>query len=163
MLAQADVARANMEVRAYKLRLEEAQREIDRAQEIVNMVQREKEEAEAEAARARTTARQFREERLISRALEKGKREGFQQGFARGRDMAWQEERTAQRAYDGRWSSRPIFNDEPLEEEDDEEEVREDAESDSPPVPIIQIREPTAGPMHSRAQVPEQSWRPPSR
>lgn len=173
MLAQADMARANEEVRLYKLRLDEAQREIFRAQEIVDQISKEKDEAEAEAARARSTARKFREQSLVARARDEGRRQGFQEGMIRGREFA-QLEQSARRAYDPERSQRrPIFNDEPLveegdeEEEEAEEEEEEEARPESPP--IIHVRSPRAESMQSMpsmqpAQAMQQpSWRPPSR
>lgn len=182
MLAQAEAARANEEVRLHKLRLDEAQREIFRAQEIVDTIQKEKEQAEAEAADARTVARKFREQNLVARAREQGRRQGFQEGLIRGRDIAWREEQAAQANYDRRWPPRSgmRFNYEPVEEEEEEEEDEEDEDvierrPSSPSGSIIHIRSPKVDSMqpmqpmqpmqHMQSTQPMQpmqpSWPPP--
>ena len=84
MLAQAELSRAKEELIMYKFRLEEAQREILRANEAIDDLQQEKDMAEDEAARARTMARKYREQQLVARAREEGKREAFQDGLSRG-------------------------------------------------------------------------------
>ncbi|EMD36809.1 hypothetical protein CERSUDRAFT_95080 [Gelatoporia subvermispora B] len=91
LLAQADTARAREELRLHAMRLEEAQGEIRRAQDIVDALERQRNEAEEEAARARTSVRKYRERELVARAREQGRREGYQEGFARGQDMGYYE------------------------------------------------------------------------
>ncbi|KZT04990.1 uncharacterized protein LAESUDRAFT_249907 [Laetiporus sulphureus 93-53] len=77
--ARADSARATEELSLYRMRLEEAQKEILRAQELVNSLEKEKRDAEAEAARARTAARRWREESVLRRAREQGYWQGRQE------------------------------------------------------------------------------------
>ncbi|KAH9931584.1 uncharacterized protein B0H18DRAFT_1116363 [Fomitopsis serialis] len=151
--AQADTARANEETRLWKLRLEEAQREILRAQEIVDRLEQDKLDAEAEAARARTVARRLREEKVISRAREEGHRQGFQEGLSKGREMTYYEARAAgiaSRNEPRRYIQRPAVVDDMSDEEEQEENA---TGSGSQPEEIIPI---TRSP-------PPQSWRPPSR
>jgi len=58
----------------YKLQLDNAQKEIFRAQDIINQVSAQKSEAEADAARARTKARKLIEENMVMIAHEEGMR-----------------------------------------------------------------------------------------
>ena len=96
-LARAETARANETLGLYKLQLEHAQREIHRAQDIVNQLERERAEAEAEAARARTTARKLKEERLVEQAREEGRKEGYKEGYSRGKNMGYFEAKASSR------------------------------------------------------------------
>ncbi|CAL1710226.1 unnamed protein product [Somion occarium] len=91
LTVRAEAARANEELRLYKLQLETAQREILRAQDIVDQLEQEKQDAEARAARARTTARKLREDNIIVRAREEGRREGYEEGYYRGKTMGYYE------------------------------------------------------------------------
>lgn len=75
------------ELALYKVQLQTAQREIFRAQEIINQVAEEKLEAEGEAARARTKARQLLEDKLIMLAREEGQRQGYREGLLRNNRM----------------------------------------------------------------------------
>ncbi|THH13021.1 hypothetical protein EW146_g7156 [Bondarzewia mesenterica] len=93
--AQADAVRANEELRLYKVQLEDAQREISKAQELLNSIEVSRHEAEASAARARTTARKIKEERLIDLAREEGRRLGLQEGLSRGRRVGFENGRMA--------------------------------------------------------------------
>ncbi|KZT18541.1 hypothetical protein NEOLEDRAFT_150636 [Neolentinus lepideus HHB14362 ss-1] len=83
-LADSETSRLREELRLYKLQLEQAQREILRAQEIVNQVEAERKDAEAEAARQRSIARKFKEERMVEMAREEGRRKGYAEGLRRG-------------------------------------------------------------------------------
>ncbi|OBZ76344.1 hypothetical protein A0H81_03061 [Grifola frondosa] len=150
MLAQADAARASEELRQYKYRLEEAQREIHKAQEILNQIEQEKAELEAEAARARSTARKYREERLMARAREEGRQDGYQEGFSRGKNLSYQEARATTQAR-GRDLNRRM-----TEGEDEEETESGDGDYNrrSPvPIPVRRDIRPPSQPI----------WRPPSR
>ena len=91
MLAQADASRAREELTLYRYRLEDALREITRANDVIATLEGEKLEAEAEAARARSTARRYREQQVIARAREEGRMLGFQEGLMRGKDAGYQE------------------------------------------------------------------------
>ncbi|KAF8555414.1 hypothetical protein OG21DRAFT_1381091, partial [Imleria badia] len=77
--AEQESARLREELRLYKLQLENAQKEIFRAQAIVNQVAFQWNEAEAEAVRARTKARKVQEEKLVMLAREEGRRMGYQE------------------------------------------------------------------------------------
>ncbi|KAI0043460.1 hypothetical protein FA95DRAFT_1563257 [Auriscalpium vulgare] len=94
LLAQQDAARANEELRLYKIQLENAQREIFKAQEILNTMEDQRYEAEASAARARSTARKIKEQRLVELAREEGRRLGMQEGLNRGRRIGFDQART---------------------------------------------------------------------
>ncbi|KAI6027181.1 hypothetical protein EDC04DRAFT_168880 [Pisolithus marmoratus] len=88
-----EAARLREELKLYKLQLENAQREIFRAQDIINQVSSQRNEAEAEAARARTKARKLQEEKLVMLAREEGRRQGYQEGLMRGRSLGYYEAR----------------------------------------------------------------------
>lgn len=91
---QQDFNRVSEELRLYKLQLENAQKEISKAQEVVDQLEKERYEAEECAARARTTARKLKEEKLVMQAREEGRKEGMQEGFERGRRLGFEEGRT---------------------------------------------------------------------
>ncbi|KAH9925032.1 uncharacterized protein BXZ73DRAFT_50137, partial [Epithele typhae] len=91
MLAQAEASRTKEELTLYKYRLDDAQREITRANDLIHDLEEQKLEAEAEAARARSTARRYREQQLIIRARAEGRDEGFEEGLVRGKDLGFQE------------------------------------------------------------------------
>ncbi|KAI0065959.1 hypothetical protein BV25DRAFT_1821682 [Artomyces pyxidatus] len=94
VLAQQDAARANEELRLYKIQLENAQREIFKAQEVLDVMSDQRHEAELSAARARSTARKIKEDRLVDLAREDGRRLGLQQGINRGRRIALEQSRS---------------------------------------------------------------------
>ena len=83
------------------MQLENAQREIFRAQEIINQVAKEKQDAEEEAAKARTKARKLQEEKLVMMAREEGRRQGYEDGLSRGRRIGFEEGRSFAFAEDG--------------------------------------------------------------
>jgi len=91
LIAQRDATRANEELRMYKLQYDNAQREIFKAQELIDQVEAERQDAEAAAARARSTARKLKEQNLIMMAREEGRSLGYQEGLATGRRMAYEE------------------------------------------------------------------------
>ena len=97
LFARSEVSSLNSSLGLYKLQLEHAQREIERAQGIVNQLEKERIEAESEAARARTTARKLREERLLELAREEGRKEGYREGYSRGKNMGYFEAKTSER------------------------------------------------------------------
>ncbi|KAL6304713.1 hypothetical protein BKA93DRAFT_825594 [Sparassis latifolia] len=148
MIAQASAARANEELRLYRSRLDEAQREIHRGQQIIDDLEQARVDAEAEAARARTIARRFREEHLVAKALEEGRRQGYQEGFSRGKDLASYEKRTSERADQRRYTRQK-----PIESISEEDDVEDDGQ--------YSRRSLIVAPM---ARTPMQpSWRAPSR
>lgn len=93
LAAQQDTARVSEELRLYKLQLENAQREILRAQELLDTVEAQRHEAEEAAARARTTARKLKEEKVVQLAREQGRVEGIREGIERGRVAGYEEGR----------------------------------------------------------------------
>ena len=140
----------------WKLRVEEAQREILRAQEIVDRLEQDKLDAEAEAARARTLARKLREEKVIAKAREEGRRQGFQEGLNRGREMTYYEARAAgigPRSEPRRHYRRQEVVDDMSDEEEEGQEEENATGSGSQPEEIIPI---TRSP-------PIETWRPPPR
>ncbi|KAG1719283.1 hypothetical protein EDB19DRAFT_1836899 [Suillus lakei] len=89
--AEQDSARLREELKLYKLQLENAQKEIFRAQDIINQVSAQKCEAEADAARARTKARKLQEEKMMMMAHEDGRRRGYKEGLSIGRRLGFDE------------------------------------------------------------------------
>ncbi|KAI0672122.1 hypothetical protein C8Q78DRAFT_1068743 [Trametes maxima] len=173
MLAQADAARAREELTLYKYRLEDAQREITRAQEIINELEQERNAALDQAAHARKTARQYREEQLMARAREEGRQEGFQEGYYRGKGVGYQEAvvdtEDAELVSDRRFQKRPVLVEEVEDEEGEIAPSRYRAGTPAPnfrsrtPAPDIRVN--TPGP-EKRTRTPGPSsvtWRPPSR
>ncbi|OCH94537.1 hypothetical protein OBBRIDRAFT_884726 [Obba rivulosa] len=93
LVAEQEAQRTREELGLYKLQLEAAQREIHRAQELVDTLETQRLDAEAAAARARTTARKLKEERLIQLAREEGYRQGLEEGINQGRSVGYEEGR----------------------------------------------------------------------
>lgn len=83
------------ELRLYKIQLDNAQKEIFRAQEVLSTVDHQRHEAEEDAARARSTARALKEEKLVQIAREEGRRMGMEEGIERGRDIGYEQGRAA--------------------------------------------------------------------
>ncbi|KAK7680381.1 hypothetical protein QCA50_016621 [Cerrena zonata] len=88
-VVRSEASRANEELRLYKLQLDNAQREILRAQDIVDQLTSEREEAERAAAHARSVARRYREDGLMHKAREEGRREGYQEGYYQAKTMSY--------------------------------------------------------------------------
>lgn len=82
--SDADATAARTELALYKMQLEQAQREINRAQEYLDGLEARRHDAEQDAARARSVARKLQEERAIEAALEQGKQQGFNEGLRQG-------------------------------------------------------------------------------
>ncbi|KAJ8585080.1 hypothetical protein M405DRAFT_684489, partial [Rhizopogon salebrosus TDB-379] len=74
-----EAARLREELKLYKLQLDNAQKEILRAQDILNQVSAQKNEAEAKAARARTKERKLHEEKMVMIAHERGRHCGYKE------------------------------------------------------------------------------------
>jgi hypothetical protein len=121
--ADADAASVRTELAMYKLQLDQAQREIFRAQELLTGLESRRHDAEEDAARARSVARKLQEERAVDTAREEGKQQGWRDGVRRGMLLGRQEAeeeliRTRRREEDPRSRSRrrdPIFTRAPLE------------------------------------------------
>lgn len=94
------VASAYQELRLYKIQLENAQKEIFRAQEVLSTIDHQRQEAEEDAARARSTARALKEEKLVQIAREEGRRLGMEEGIERGRNIGYQQGRAAEYEYE---------------------------------------------------------------
>ncbi|KAH9948755.1 hypothetical protein B0H21DRAFT_689499, partial [Amylocystis lapponica] len=92
-LAEQETQRTQEELRLYRLQLENAQREIHRAQELLDSVEAQRLDAEKAAARARSTARKLQEERAVQHALEEGRKIGLEEGIERGRRLGFEEGR----------------------------------------------------------------------
>ncbi|KAG9318086.1 hypothetical protein JVU11DRAFT_152 [Chiua virens] len=90
--AEQESARLREELKLYKLQLENAQKEIFRAQDIIDQVAAQRNEAEAEAARSRTKARKLQEEKLVMLAREEGRMMGYREGLSMGRRIGYDEE-----------------------------------------------------------------------
>lgn len=118
--AQQDAARANEELRMYKLQLDYAQKEIYKAQEILESVENQRHDAEASAAKARNVARKLREESLVDLAREEGRRLGLQEGLARSRRLGSEQARSTLDQRD----SRPVPPSNPPHVDDREEDLR---------------------------------------
>ncbi|THH31921.1 hypothetical protein EUX98_g2291 [Antrodiella citrinella] len=95
LAAQTEAARYREELNLYKLQLDNAQRELRRAQELLDAVERQRVAAEEEAARARGMARKLKEEKVIQVARDEGRKLGIEEGIARGRAMGYEEGRAA--------------------------------------------------------------------
>jgi hypothetical protein len=82
--ADADATAARTELTMYKMQLEQAQREVSRAQELLDGLEARRHDAEQDAARARSVARKLQEERSVEAAREEGKQQGWHEGFRQG-------------------------------------------------------------------------------
>jgi hypothetical protein len=92
-----DLARISEELRLYKNEYEASQREVKRAQEIIDRLEEEKNVALENAMRDRSKLRKLVEERAVWVAREEGWGQGYREGLERGRTMAMAAARTAQR------------------------------------------------------------------
>ena len=119
-VAEQDAARANEGLRLYKLQYENAQEEIRRAQKLIDSLEAQRFDAEEAAAKARSTARQLKEEKIITRAREEGRRQGIEEGMAHGRVLGYEEGRVAG-FESGRAATERAFTSEPVTEMDYEE------------------------------------------
>lgn len=86
--AQQELQRVNEELRLYKVQYDNAQREILRGQELLKALEAQRDDAETHAAKARSTARRLKEENLMMRAREEGRRAGYAEGLRRGLEQA---------------------------------------------------------------------------
>ena len=85
VVVQQEASKAIQDSRLYHLELENAQKEIERAQESLKQIERERDEAEAAAARARAKTRKLREQQIVAAARKEGRRLGFEAGFEHAR------------------------------------------------------------------------------
>jgi hypothetical protein len=128
--AQQDAARANEELRMYKLQLDYAQKEIYKAQEILESLETQRYDAETSAAKARDVARKLREESIVDLAREEGRRLGLQEGLARGRRLGSDQARSTLDQPD----SRPVPSN-PSHVGDREDDIRSLPHAHTPAVP----------------------------
>ncbi|KAF8216939.1 hypothetical protein K438DRAFT_1925913 [Mycena galopus ATCC 62051] len=84
--AERGLAKANEELRLWKFQFDHMQNELARAQDVVRLVERQRDDAEGAASKARATARQLNELRLVTDASEEGWRLGYQAGFRRAQE-----------------------------------------------------------------------------
>ena len=146
--AQQDAARANEELRMYKLQLDYAQKEIFRAQEILESLETQRHDAESSAAKARNVARKLREEGLVDLAREEGHRLGLQEGITRARRLGFDQTRSTP----DRRDSRPVQNN-PSHVDEREDDVRSPTPTQTPF--IVEPRlEPIGEPMITFPQSP---------
>ncbi|KAJ7072565.1 hypothetical protein C8F01DRAFT_1104395 [Mycena amicta] len=85
LTAVREAARLNESLRLYRFQLETAQNEINRAQSVFNIVEKERYKAELAGAKSRTVARRLHEQQKIYNAREEGRRQGLQEGLEAGR------------------------------------------------------------------------------
>jgi hypothetical protein len=128
--AQQDAARANEELRMYKLQLEYAQKEIYKAQEILESLENQRHDAEASAAKARNVARKLREDSIVDLAREEGRRLGLQEGLARSRRLGSEQARSTLDQRD----SRPVPQGNPSHVDDREDDLRSFTHTRTPAV-----------------------------
>ncbi|KAF8907360.1 hypothetical protein CPB84DRAFT_309193 [Gymnopilus junonius] len=83
--SQKETLSAKEEVGTYKLKLENVERELKRAKDVVRIVEKERDEADKALVRARTTARTLKEQNILLQAQEEGRRMGFEEGLRQGR------------------------------------------------------------------------------
>ena len=123
--AQQDAERHKQTLELYKMQLENAQREINKAQQIIDTLEAQRIEAEEVAARARTTARKLKEEKLATLAREEGRREGYEEGLAQGRSVGFEQGRAEGYARGRATAARSVrrYPDERVESPVDEQSV----------------------------------------
>ncbi|KAF8872611.1 hypothetical protein CPB84DRAFT_1799127, partial [Gymnopilus junonius] len=80
-----DLRRAQTELGLYKIQLDVAQKEIFKAQEIVDKLERQRAAAEEEAARSRDKVHKLSEARAVEHAMQEARWLGFEEGLKQGR------------------------------------------------------------------------------
>lgn len=89
VVSQGEIVRLTEELRLYKDALEQAQKEIFRAQGVIKDVEDRRRDAEESAAKSRTRLRKMMEEKMIEVAREEGRKQGLQEGLEMGKDMGY--------------------------------------------------------------------------
>ncbi|KAG2072270.1 hypothetical protein BDR04DRAFT_1230619 [Suillus decipiens] len=89
IVSQSEIVRLTEELRLYKDALEQAQKEIFRAQGVIKDVEDRRRDAEESAAKSRTRLRKMMEEKMIEVAREEGRKQGLQEGLEMGKDMGY--------------------------------------------------------------------------
>ncbi|KXN87053.1 hypothetical protein AN958_09399 [Leucoagaricus sp. SymC.cos] len=82
---RAELAKSHQELQLWKVQLDLAQKEILRAQTVVDHVDRARADAEERAHRYRQRVRELVEERSVQVAMDEGRRRGFEEGLEAGR------------------------------------------------------------------------------
>ncbi|KAF9474362.1 hypothetical protein BDN70DRAFT_936725 [Pholiota conissans] len=85
MKLERELQRTKDELGLYKVQLDNAQKEIFRAQEIVDKVDRQRVEAEEELIRMKERFRRLSRDVAVEHAMEEGRRLGFEEGLKHGR------------------------------------------------------------------------------
>jgi hypothetical protein len=88
VVAQQECARLREELSSCQMHLENAESELQWMQEVAQEMTEQRDQADAEAQKAKTVAWKLNKDRLISKALEEGRKLGFEEGFKRGRELA---------------------------------------------------------------------------
>ncbi|ETW85022.1 hypothetical protein HETIRDRAFT_448282 [Heterobasidion irregulare TC 32-1] len=139
-LAEAEAARTREELGMYKVQLDQAQREILRAQEVLDSLEARRRDAEDEAARARSVARKLQEQRAVDLAREEGRKAGWREGVERGWRMGWEEALEGRRVRNGRTRPRPRRSlQEVLFEDEGPEEPRVEYEQSSEESSLVNV------------------------
>jgi hypothetical protein len=145
-LAEAEASRTREELGMYKVQLDQAQREIHRAQELLDSLEARRREAEEDAVRARSVARHLHEARAADNAREQGRNEGYRAGVKKGWMMGWEEAVEDRRFSESRHRSRPrrslqdvLFDEDRVPPDDPESDSLSGPSSDS-------IERPQSGP-----------------
>ncbi|KAF8870425.1 hypothetical protein CPB84DRAFT_1754459 [Gymnopilus junonius] len=82
-----DLRRAQTELGLYKIQLDVAQKEIFKAQETVDKLERQRVAAEEEAARSRDKVHKLSEARAVEHAMQEARWLGFEEGLKQGRQV----------------------------------------------------------------------------
>ncbi|KAG6857760.1 hypothetical protein H0H87_004176 [Tephrocybe sp. NHM501043] len=91
IIAVREAAIAKEELGLYKIQLEHANQEIQRAQKLLDKVEDERYEAEKAAAESRALARRYHRDLLMIKAMEEGRKIGMREGIEQGRALALRE------------------------------------------------------------------------
>ncbi|PBK90869.1 hypothetical protein ARMGADRAFT_281742 [Armillaria gallica] len=98
---------ATASLSAHKVQLQNAKMELQRAEDIIADVDRQRIEAEVQSAKDRATARRLLMERAMDEAKEQGYKEGYQEGFGMAR--SFREIRTRRHSARDRGVPVPVF------------------------------------------------------
>ncbi|KAH7888342.1 hypothetical protein F5I97DRAFT_684499 [Phlebopus sp. FC_14] len=173
--AQSDLARVSEELALYKRALEDAQKEIFRAQEVVRGVEARRRDVEEEAVGLRRQLRKMREESRMAAAREEGLEMGKDIGYLKGRNKGY----VNGRMVGGRYSQ-PLDDDDDGDQQPSESEApytattmryppSHSAASSSPAPPDVQPQHqqppPSArttmySPAHAHVDIPPDGWIP---
>ncbi|KAH0588458.1 hypothetical protein H2248_004298 [Termitomyces sp. 'cryptogamus'] len=88
LAAQREALNAGSELRLYQFQLDNAHKEIAKAQEMLRTLEKQRDEAEEAASHARATARKHAQEQMIAAAQQEGRRLGFEAGLKRAQEEA---------------------------------------------------------------------------